>query len=178
MYSGLHTLYETTAHTLTSEMAIDTFIEEVAAADAAEVQPEPPAKAQRSREPQQPSHPPPAPQHIAGLRQAITDTLASAMRELRGGSGGSSGSGGANAGGASASGAFGAAALALPWPAFGPGDNVTVRRSELTLVFDSISRAATAARQAQRISANAARTFGDEASALDEARSALQDLLQ
>ena len=63
---------------------------------------------------------------------------------------------------------------------FGPprGDNISVRRSELALVYDSICRAATAARQAQRISASAARAFGDEAAALDEARTTLDELLQ
>ena len=54
---------------------------------------------------------------------------------------------------------------------------VTVRRAELQMAVDSMARAATAAKQAQRISTTAARAFGDEAAAFEECRVKLELLL-
>jgi hypothetical protein len=52
---------------------------------------------------------------------------------------------------------------------------VAIRPSELMVVVDSIDRAARAARNAERLSSAAAATFSSEASALEQAKSLLQD---
>ena len=109
---------------------------------------------------------------MQALKAAVTETIHTAMRDMQD-SRGSGGSGTSHGLASSDPGPFAMSTVGPPC-----GDNINVRRSEVVLIYDSICRAATAARQAQRISASAARAFGDEAVALDEARGALHDLLQ
>lgn len=56
--------------------------------------------------------------------------------------------------------------------------STTIRIGQLQQAIDAVTRAGSAAKQAQRISAAAARAFGDEAAALDEAKEALESILQ
>jgi hypothetical protein len=59
----------------------------------------------------------------------------------------------------------------------GPAEVIEIRSGILQKCIDSTSRAATSAKQAQRMCASASRAFGDEAAALDQCTETLQSIL-
>jgi hypothetical protein len=69
-------------------------------------------------------------------------------------------------------GAVGAVAVADRRP------DVNIRQSEMVVIVDSIDRAARAARNAERLSSAAAATFNAEASALEQAKNYLQEMIR
>ena len=54
---------------------------------------------------------------------------------------------------------------------------IKIRPVQLQQAVDAVNRASTAAKQAQRLCATAARAFGDEAIALDECKNTLEAAL-